>query len=198
MTDTAPMSTGPMSIVTTSAAWRGDALAGGSEWIHHLDADQVDELEALGRRFVTDDPDLRHVQAHEYPLAACADALTQWAADVDSGRGFVLVRGLRTELYSDALSAAIYYLLGLHLGEPMHQNNMGDLVDHVYATSDKTMDDPTALSAKVRDVLPFHSDSSDLVGLMCCVRHARAAHHVWCRAPRSTTRSCGDGQTWRR
>ncbi|MDW3215548.1 MAG: TauD/TfdA family dioxygenase [Ilumatobacteraceae bacterium] len=158
--------------VTTSAAWRGDELGAGSEWIYRLGTDQVAELEQLGQRFVADDPDLRYVQAADYPLAACADGLAQWAADVDSGRGFVLVRGLRTELYSDALSAAIYYILGLHLGEPMHQNNLGDLVDHVYATSDKTMDDPTALSARVRDVLPFHSDSSDLVALMC-LRPAR-------------------------
>ncbi len=160
-------------LVTSSAAWRGDELGAGSEWIYRLDTDQVAELEHLGRQFITHDPDLRYVQAADYPLVACAGGLAEWAADVDSGRGFVLVRGLRTELYSDALSAAIYYILGLHLGEPMHQNNLGDLVDHVYATSDKTMDDPTALSARVRDVLPFHSDSSDLVALMC-LRPARA------------------------
>ena len=44
---------------------------------------------------------------------------------------------------------------------------MGDLIDHIYATSDKTMDDPTALSSKVRDKLVYHSDSSDIVSLMC-------------------------------
>jgi hypothetical protein len=49
----------------------------------------------------------------------------------------------------------------------MQQNRMGDLIDHVYATSDKTLDDPSALSAKIRDKLPFHSDSSDVVALMC-------------------------------
>ncbi len=166
MTADAPARVNPQP-VKTSAAWRGDELGSSSDWIYHLDADQITELEHLGSRFIDDDPDLRFVHAAEYPLSTCADALSQWAADVDFGRGFVLVRGLRTELYSDALSAAIYFLLGLHLGEPMHQNKLGDLLDHVYATSDKTMDDPTALSAKVRDVLPFHSDSSDLVGLMC-------------------------------
>jgi hypothetical protein len=153
--------------VTSAAAWRGDELGAGNEWIFELSREQVSELEQLGARFVTDDPDLRFVQASDYRLEATAPAIASWAADVDYGRGFVLVRGLRTELYSTALSAAIYYILGLHLGEPMHQNSLYDLVDHVYATSDKTLDDPTALSAKIRDVLPFHSDSSDLVALMC-------------------------------
>lgn len=158
--------------ITTRAAWRGDRLIGSDEWIYRLSDDQVAELEELGRRFVEQSPDLRSVQAEEYPLVATADAAAEWRETVDFGRGFVLVRGLRTHLYSDALSAAIYYILGLHMGDPIRQNELGDLVDHVYATSDKTMDDPTAKSSKVRDQLVYHSDSSDIVALMC-LRPAR-------------------------
>ncbi|PZU57620.1 MAG: taurine dioxygenase [Sphingobium sp.] len=153
--------------VTTSAAWRGDRLAETGEWIYLLSPEQVAELEALGTRFVAENPDLRTVSKGEYPLVACAGAVAEWGKDVDYGRGFVLVRGLRTDLYSDKLSAAIYYILGLHMGDPIRQNEMGDLIDHVYATSDKTMDDPTAMSSKVRDKLVYHSDSSDIVALMC-------------------------------
>ncbi|PTQ11892.1 taurine dioxygenase [Sphingomonas oleivorans] len=159
--------------VTTAAAWRGDRLSESEEWIYRLSEAQVAELEGLGRRFVEADPDLRSVTADEYPLIECAEAVACWGRDVDYGRGFVLVRGLRTHLYSDALSAAIYYILGLHMGDPIRQNEMGDLIDHVYATSDKTMDDPTALSSKVRDKLVYHSDSSDVVALMC-LRPAKA------------------------
>lgn len=158
--------------VTTAAAWRGDELEKTSEWIYVLSQEQIGELEALGRRFIKDEPDLRTVKAEDYPLSACADAIAEWGRDVDYGRGFVLVRGLRTHLYSDVLSSAIYYILGLHMGDPIRQNEMGDLIDHVYATSDKTMDDPTALSSKVRDKLVYHSDSSDIVALMC-LRPAR-------------------------
>lgn len=158
--------------VETSAAWRGDRLMQGQEWIYQLSEAQIDELEKIGIRFMQDDPDLRTVQASDYPIPATAEACEGWRQEVDFGRGFVLVRGLRTELYSDALSAAIYYVLGLHMGDPIRQNEMGDLIDHVYATSEKTMDDPTALSSKVRDKLSYHSDSSDIVALMC-LRGAR-------------------------
>jgi len=159
--------------VMTAAAWRGDRLVRSDEWIYRLSDAQVLELETLGTRFIAANPDLRTVRAEEYPLSACAEAIEAWGHDVDYGRGFVLVRGLRTHLYSDALSAAIYYILGLHMGDPIRQNEMGDLIDHVYATSDKTMDDPTALSSKVRDQLVYHSDSSDIVALMC-LRPAKA------------------------
>jgi hypothetical protein len=153
--------------ISTAAAWRGDRLMEGQDWIYQFSDPQLRELEAIGVAFMADDPDLRTVTAEDYPLSACAKAVEEWRREVDYGRGFILVRGLRSEFYSDALSAAIYYVLGLHMGDPIRLNEMGDLMDHVYATSDKTMDDPTALSSKVRDKLVFHSDSSDLVSLFC-------------------------------
>ncbi|MEQ7922206.1 TauD/TfdA family dioxygenase [Xanthomonas sp. WHRI 1810A] len=161
------MSSTHLEPVTTSAAWRGDELIKKGDWIYHLSADQISELETLGAELVGNDPDLRRIEVDDYPLQACRDAIEDWKQRMDVGHGFVLVRGLRTELYSDALSAAIYYILGLHLGEPMRQNELGDLIDHIYATSDKKLEDPSALSKSIRDKLPFHSDSSDIVALMC-------------------------------
>lgn len=154
------------------AAWRGDELARSREWIWRLAPESVAELEAAGERFLADDPDLRTVEAAAYPLPATAPAIAQWGADMDRSRGFVLVRGLRAADYPDALSAAILFLLGLHLGQPMRQNELGDVLDHVIATSDKLMSDPTAVSSRVADRLNFHSDSSDVVALMC-LRAAR-------------------------
>ncbi|WP_127781724.1 TauD/TfdA family dioxygenase [Rhodococcus sp. X156] len=153
--------------ITGPAAWTGAELAGSTEWVYLLSDAEIAELEEAGRRFVTDNPDLRTVTPADYPLPVCAAGIATWTHDLDRGRGFVLVRGLRTELYSDAVSGAIFFLLGLYLGAPMPQNQMGDLVDHVVATSNKTMDDPEALPSRVRDKLEFHSDSSDVVGLIC-------------------------------
>lgn len=156
-----------LSPVTGAAAWRGDALSRQQDWIYRLSDAQVEELELLGTKLVEKDPDLRWIKPDEFALSKCLGAIEDWKHRMSYGHGFVLVRGLRTHLYSDALSAAIYYILGLHLGEPMRQNELGDVIDHVYATSNKSLDDPEALSAKIREKLPFHSDSSDVVGLMC-------------------------------
>lgn len=156
-----------LSPVTGPAAWRGDQLQNEKTWVYQLNDAEIAELEAVGRKFVEDDPDLRSVTKADYPLRVCEAAVTQWAHDMDRGRGFVLIRGLKTEVYSDALSGAIFYLTGLHLGVPMKQNELADLIDHVIATSTKTMDDPSALSSRVADKLVFHSDSSDAVALFC-------------------------------
>jgi len=149
------------------AAWRGSDIGKRTDWIYHLSSEELAELEKVGAVFLTDDPDLRVVKAEDYPLPVTAAGLRAWSRDMDTGCGFVLVRGLRSHLYSDALSAAIFFVLGLHLGEPMRQNEMGDAFDHIVATSDKKLSDPTALGSRTRDRLNFHSDSSDVVALMC-------------------------------
>jgi hypothetical protein len=153
--------------ISGPSAWRGADLAKTTDWIYVLSDAEREELEALGRRFVADDPDLRTVTAADYPFDACTALNEECGRQMDSGRGFILVRGLRTEEYGDTLAAAIFFIMGLHLGTPIGQNQMGDLLDHVVATSNKTMADPGALPSRVRDRLPFHSDSSDVVALMC-------------------------------
>jgi hypothetical protein len=149
------------------AAWRGSEIADDPSWTYRLTPPELAELEQAGGRFLDDDPDLRTVSAEEYPLPATAAALRQWGEAMDRGRGFVLVRGLRCSHYSDALSGAIFFLIGLHLGQPMRQSELGDMVQHVLATSDKPITDPTAKSARIRDRLNYHSDSSDVVALLC-------------------------------
>lgn len=156
-----------LSPVSGPSAWRGDELSKSTEWIYELsDAERAD-LERAGRELVAADPDLRTVTAQDYPIPACDALNAECARQLDAGLGFILVRGLRTEEYGDTLAAAIFFVMGLHLGQPIGQNQMGDLLDHVVATSNKTLEDPTALPSRVRDRLPFHSDSSDVVALMC-------------------------------
>ncbi|MFF9807982.1 TauD/TfdA family dioxygenase [Streptomyces coeruleorubidus] len=153
--------------ISGPSAWRGDQLSRSTEWIYVLSDAERAELEDLGRRFVAENPDLRTVTAADYPFDACRPLNDECAAQMDAGRGFVLVRGLRTEEYGDAMAAAIFFIMGLHLGQPIGQNQRGDLLDHVIATSNKTLSDEGALPSRVRDRLPFHSDSSDVVALMC-------------------------------
>jgi hypothetical protein len=95
-----------LSPVSGPSAWRGDQLAGSTEWIYRLGDAELAELEAVGRRFLADDPDLRTVTADDYPLPACAGLTEECARQMDSGRGFILVRGLPTEEYGDSLAGS--------------------------------------------------------------------------------------------
>ena len=156
-----PPTLGP---VTGPSAWRGDELAAEGGWLWSLTAEQVAELEEAGRRFVAADPDLRTVEAGEHPLPACSDALRAWGREMDAGLGFVQVRGLPVDRCTDGLAGAIFFLLGLHLGHPVRQNVAGEILGHVKAR-DAAPDE--LVSSQTTDGLAFHSDSSDVVGLLC-------------------------------
>ena len=158
------MTTATYAPIKGPAAWRGDEIAGSDAWIYHLSDAEIGELEEVGARFVRDDPDLRFVTATDYALPRVADAIRTWENGMDHQHGFVLVRGLRSELYSDVLSASIFFILGLHIGEPMRQNELGDVFDHVRALTDAA---DVAVGSRTTERLNFHSDSSDVVALMC-------------------------------
>ncbi len=89
---------------------------------------------------------------------------------LENGRGFALWRGLPVDRYSEEALNAVYYGLGLHLGLPVCQNPKGDLLGEVMAVGD-----PKDIRTRVYQTnlyLPYHSDPSDVVGLLC-VRKAK-------------------------
>jgi hypothetical protein len=67
--------------------------------------------------------------------------------------------------------ALAYLGIGRHLGHAVSQNGKGHLLGHVIDLG-RTNDDYTARTYQTRDRQFFHSDSADLVGLLC-VRKAK-------------------------
>lgn len=152
-----------------AAAWRAADFTDPLSYVMQLDPAQVAELEAIGERIAGDDPDIRTLTVGNTPLPACAPSIERWAAELDHGRGFLTVRGLDALSYRREMSAAIFYVLGLHLGVPMRQNAHGDVLTHVIATTDEPAYSGRGRTRAVHTTseLVFHSDSSDVVGLLC-------------------------------
>ena len=157
--------------VTGPAAWTGKDIQNDTSWIHQLDPSQIqaldDALASLknrGLRF----PDFTR---DDFPIGHTLSQLLEDLAEVlENGRGFALWRGLPVDRYSEEELNAVYYGLGLHLGLPVCQNPRGDLLGEVMAVGD-----PQDIRTRVYQTnlyLPYHSDPSDVVGLLC-VRKAK-------------------------
>ena len=63
-------------------------------------------------------------------------------------------------------ASTIYWGIGQHLGVPVSQNTDGDRLGHVRDTG-ADPDDPAVRLYKTRAAQPFHTDGSDVVGLLC-------------------------------
>ena len=111
---------------------------------------------------------------------------TSWTRS-SNGRGFARIAALDTTRYGDDDLTLLYWGIGLHLGEPWAQNKHGHVLGDV-TDQGKTIDDPTVRGNELGGVaLDYHTDGSDLVGLLClrtarrgglsCVANAVAIHN---------------------
>ncbi len=165
------MSTILQSPLTGPAAWRGEDLAGDTSWIHHLSPAAIAAIDAALAHLKSQGLHFPDFTQADFPLPEAFRAeLKQHADALENGVGFVLLRGLPIERYSDEEINAIYYGIGLHLGEPVRQNPRGDLLGLVMNVGDKTK--KTTRVYETNNYLPYHPDPSDVVGLLC-VRKAR-------------------------
>ncbi len=150
----------------TPATWHAADLADPSEWRHDLSVGEVRELEAaLAVAKATGKP-LADLEREDFPLPVLAATVAHWLEMLQRGRAFLNVRGIPTEKLGDNDSALLYWGLGLHLGAAVSQNAAGDLLGHVRDTGADPKDTSVRLY-KTRVDLTFHSDGSDLVGLLC-------------------------------
>jgi len=90
----------------------------------------------------------------------------RWRDTLHRGRGFVLVRGLPVERMTPDDAAAVYWVLGLHLGAPVPQNFSGELLTDIRDTG-ADPGDPSTRLYKTRAEQDFHTDGADIIGLLC-------------------------------
>lgn len=158
-------------ILETPCAWRADEVADPNLWIELFNDSDLEELDAALRHALEKSEDVLEIGRDDFPLPALSARLLKIERDLIDGRGFVLLRGLPREKYSQAEMEMLYWGIGMHLGAPWPQNQyghvLGDVTDHGVAAND-----PTSRGNELGGAIPFpyHSDGSDLVGLMCLQR----------------------------
>jgi len=150
----------------TPAAWIGEDLARSEEWIHALTPVEIAELEAARAHVRARGLAIDQIGRAEFPLPTFSATIDAWAEVLDNGRGFLLVRGLPVERYSEEDASLIYWGIGQHLGVPVSQNTDGDRLGHVRDTG-ADPNDPAVRLYRTRAAQPYHTDGSDVVGLLC-------------------------------
>jgi hypothetical protein len=123
--------------VEDRSAWYGRDLANCDDWIEHLSAAEV-----------------------------ATPRLQQILDEVLNGRGFVLIRGLPIESWTKRQAAEAFLKIGAKLGNLRMQNADGHLLGHVRDLG-RSSDDPNTRIYQTRERQTHHTDSCDVVGLMC-------------------------------
>jgi len=152
--------------VTGPSAWYGRDLAGRSDWIETLSAAELADLDAAIRGFQASGKALAEISPSSFVLPVLGARLASLLAVLLEGRGFVMLRGFQPDRYSREQQAIAYLGVGSHLGSPRSQNAKGHLLGHV---KDLGLDvsDPKVRYYQTSRKLEYHTDSVDIVGLLC-------------------------------
>ena len=154
------------STTSDSSAWRGPDLASDPRWIYTLAGDEIAELERALRCFQASGRPLAAMTREQFPLPTFGATLARQLEEIAHGRGFVVLRGLPIARYSDEEVGWIFYGIGTHLGLPLQQNPMGDLLGHVFDQG-RPYGQIDVRGYETNAHLPFHTDGCELVGLLC-------------------------------
>jgi hypothetical protein len=142
------------------AVWRG-AEEERRNWIIPLDRDDCAELIHAAERLVG--RALDDLVRDEFRIRRTALKLARVARILETGSGFVMLRGLPAESLPEELLQIIYWGLGSHIGVVVSQSAEGDRLGHVY---DRGTEDQGRYYTRGGS-LEFHMDPVDVVGLLC-------------------------------
>jgi len=145
--------------------WDGRELQQNDDWSVELNRTEINQLQSAVASSLSDTKPLADQSHHEYNLAELGERLQALRAEVLDGRGFTLIRGLSQTDWTDAELTRAYWIISSWFGNPVSQNARGDLLGHV--TDLGIADSSSVRPYQTNAAQAFHSDSCDIVGLLC-------------------------------
>ena len=157
--------------VLDRSAWTAETLNDTDDWIVHLNATDVAELDAALAASHAPGAAYGLIDRQHFSIPRLAAAAQGWVNEIEHGRGFVVVRGFPVERYDEASLYALYWGLGCHLGNAIIQNYEGRRINEVRSRG-HSYDEVNIRAYATASHLGFHNDPSDLTCLLC-VRAAK-------------------------
>nr|WP_315597716.1 TauD/TfdA family dioxygenase [uncultured Cupriavidus sp.] len=151
--------------ITGPGAWKGPDIDWMKEGLHVLDNADLREIDlALKHLKSLGEVDFPDVTPETFPLDKVGKLMASLPQRLREGAGFLMLRGLPRDQYSDDDMARIYFGLGAYIGKTMTQSYLGDRLGHVVNVSDY---EPKSRGYRKGGGQLMHTDSCDIIGLMC-------------------------------
>ena len=158
--------------ITKPSAWLGaDMACNPDAWFYQLTVEDVRDLESAAIHFQSLGIDVGEISRETFPLATFGVHIAGLKQTLLSGVGLEVLRGLPIENYSQAFCATIFCGIGAHIGSTRSQNADGHILGHVRDIG-ADANDPNSRIYQTCERQTFHTDSADVVGLLC-IREAK-------------------------
>jgi len=162
-------------------------MADDPRWRRELAPGDLDEIDRALHHAESRGCPWHKLTAADFPLGRVASRLVDIADELENGSGMVKLAGLPVERYAKDQLRLIWFGIGRHLGTPVFQNRRGELMREIrdegseagerYGQVAGSAGDRPFLSSYARTLtngpLRFHTDRTDVVGLLCVHQAAK-------------------------
>jgi len=153
--------------ITSPKAWRGDEMRNERSWVVRLDDGDIEELESALAAAKARARPFPGITAADFPLERLAVKLTGVRDELYHGRGFVVIRGLPVSRHTDDDVKLMHWGMCRYVGgRPLQQSLHGEYLGNVRDRGEE-YGRINVRGNGTNAHLPFHTDSTDIVGLMC-------------------------------
>ncbi len=141
-------------------------------WLYQLSNEDIADLEQAASHYLKLGKDVGEIDAQTFPLKHFALHLEKLKSKLLTGVGVEVLRGLPISSYTSEFAAAIFCGIGTHIGSARSQNAAGHILGHVRDLGSDP-NDPNSRIYTTNERQTFHTDSADVVGLLC-IREAKS------------------------
>src|SRR5262245_58162960 len=108
--------------------WRGSDFSNPADYCYYLCSDTLRELDQALERIRRTGKPIFSLTAHDFPLRSFENDAEALRDELRFGSGFVIVKGLPLDRFTEQETCMIYWGLGTHLGRPIPQKVQGGLL----------------------------------------------------------------------
>jgi len=156
-----------MKQIYDNRSWLGSELQDRQDlWKTYLSLEEIDDLEQAANNFLSLGIDISEISPDNFPLRIFNKHLSELSIKLLDGIGFEVITGLPVYRYSAEMIAIIFCGIGAYLGDARSQNSDGHLLGHVRDIGANPNDQNTRIY-QTSQRQTFHTDSADVVGLLC-------------------------------
>lgn len=154
------------------SVWTGAEYADRTDWIYYFTDAAIADIDRAITAVRQKGLQLDDITAEDFNLPALADNLKNMADILGAGRGFVMLKGLSIEKYSDEEFEIILYGIGTHIGTGVSQSHLGDRIGQVKNVGG------VGRYYTAGGAIEVHMDPVDVTGLLC-LRAAKSGGESW-------------------
>ncbi len=148
-------------------SWKRADLENDSSWIYPLSEQEIQDLEMGLRAALATGKSEFELSASDFPVTPLTDKLLKTVMNAtQSNYGVCLVKGFPVDRWTAEQMRTLFWCMGLRCGVPRPQGKPSHFVSNV-RDDGGVYRSGTGRGYNTNSKLDFHSDGSDVVGLMC-------------------------------